>query len=212
MTPNLVRRTELCADKPIVFMCGRQADTALDLLREIIGDHGIGVGGIFNGGHCALHADVEIDGENLSVCYIRNADGPERSRIAVNFNTGIPTHTLEDTDRYRRACGVRQTDSRNLYICGMCPARDDGILSESDRRIAEAKELLRALYSDARRGDDRPVFIYGLFDRIDESVDLTRYLDTLATLGRQIFISTVESAESDRVRHSRAMSVSVQGF
>ena len=63
ITPRLVGRTELYCDRPIVFMCGIRSDTALDLIREMIGDRGIGVGGVLNGGHSALHADVELDGE-----------------------------------------------------------------------------------------------------------------------------------------------------
>jgi hypothetical protein len=193
-------------------MCGIQSDTALDLIREMIGDRGIGVGGVLNGGHSALHADVELDGEKMSVCYVRNADGPERSRIAVNFNMGVPSRTLDDTDRYSRACTARQTDSRNLYIGGMLRIGGDALLSESDRRLLEAKELYRMLYSATMRGDDRPIFIYGLFDRIDESVSLRRYLDALSDLDRQVFISTAETSDSERLKHRAAMSVRVNSF
>ena len=49
--------------------------------------------------------------------------------------------------------------------------------------------------------DDRPIFIYDYFDRLDEAIDVTPMLDKLASLGRQVFIAVCPNYPIEKLKH-----------
>ena len=49
--------------------------------------------------------------------------------------------------------------------------------------------MLLRLSDAVKEGDDRPLYIYGYFDHLDEAIDLTPVFDVLSTLGRQVFVA-----------------------
>lgn len=176
---------EFAPTAPISVICGRNADLALDLMRELIGDYG-----------CAndpdriadcrfvLHSDIEADGKTYNLCYIRNADFIGDCRIAANFKPYSLEFSADDTDEYKQKLEKRNVDNGNVF--DQNKILTNTFLSESDLIIASFNEFLKQLSAN----DDRPVFIYDFFDRIDQSTCLFPFLDALSKLGRQIFITS----------------------
>jgi len=80
-------------------------------------------------------------------------------------------------------------------------------LSESDFHIACLEGFLAQICSDRMQNDDRPIFMFDLFDRIDEAVDLSPWLDRLALLGRQVFLSVGAGYSVDKLRHKGVQTV-----
>ena len=86
---------------------------------------------------------------------------------------------------------------KNDYFClSTGNIKKDGLLlSESDLMIKNLEEfILRVEKSDI----DAPVFIFGVFDRIDLGVDITPYLERLAKIKSQAFISVCKNYPSER--------------
>ena len=100
--------------------------------------------------------------KTASTYYIRNADFMGDNRLAANFEPNSVHFSEDDTREFVDKCNERDTDDSNVLI------KTANITS---------------------RDDDRPIFIYSYFDRLDEAIDITLILDKLASLGRQVFIS-----------------------
>lgn len=154
---------EFATTAPICALHGRHSDLALDLLRELIGDFGAqNDPDRIDDGRFVIHADVEMDNKNYDVCYIRNADFMGDNRLAVNFEPDSISFSEDDTREFVDKCNERDADNSNVLI--------------KTADISSCK-------------DDRPIFIYDYFDRLDEAIDITPVLNELASLGRQVFIS-----------------------
>jgi hypothetical protein len=58
-------------------------------------------------------------------------------------------------------------------------------MGESDLRLLQFDTFLRGL----RKGDERPLFLCNMLDRLDEAVDLRPIFKALNATGRQVFIA-----------------------
>ncbi len=151
---------------PVCVFCGLYSELVLDLMRELIGDFGaVNDPDRIDGGSFVLHADIEMDGKDYAVCYIRNAETMGDNRIAVNFTPNGLEFSSEDTLEFIKKCKHRNIDDKNVL----------------DRTTSCASD------------DDRPIFVYGYFDRLDESIDVTAAISELASLGKQVFISVCKN-------------------
>ena len=169
------------ATAPICVLCGRYSDLALDLMRELIGDYGAqNDPDRVDDGRFVIHADIEMDNKNYNVCYIRNADFMGDNRLAVNFKPNSFGFSEDDTREFVDKCNERDTDDSNVLI------KTANITS---------------------RDDDRPIFIYSYFDRLDEAIDITLILDKLASLGRQVFISVCSGYPE--IKHEKVQMVRI---
>ena len=166
---------------PICALHGRYSDLELDLLRELIGDYGAqNDPDRIDDGRFVIHADIEMDNKNYDVCYIRNADFMGDNRLAVNFEPNSVGFSEDDTREFVDKCNERDTDDSNVLI------KTANITS---------------------RDDDRPIFIYSYFDRLDEAFDITLILDKLASLGRQVFISVCSGYPE--IKHEKVQMVQI---
>ncbi len=146
---------------PICFFRGRYSALALDLIRELLGDPcGESDPDGVDDGRFLLHGEVEAEGKRYDLCYIRNADFMGDMRLAANFQPHSLAFSEDDTEEYVALCRNRAVDSSNV---------------------------LRRNASVEASPDDRPIFIYDYFDRLDEAADLTALLTELGALGRQVF-------------------------
>lgn len=146
---------------PVCVLCGEYSDLALDLLRELIGDYGAeNDPDRFDDGHFVIHSDIEMDGKNYQVCYIRSADFLGDNRIAANFVPNSLDFSTDDTIEFMKKCGQRDKDRSNV-LCGLA--------------------------HDLNKEDDRPIFVYNL-DKIDDAT-AQDFLDALADSGRQVFVA-----------------------
>lgn len=172
-------------DQPICILQGENSDTALDLIREVIGDFfARNDPDRIDDGRCVIHADVEISGKNYGVCYLRNADFMNDNRIAVNFGENSLDFDRDATQKYLERIKKLNFSDQNIFY-GTHLAESDLLLSESDKILFEFE---RFVVAQSASDDTRPLFIYGLFDRLDQSTDLEKIFCRLAELGRQVFI------------------------
>lgn len=152
---------ELDITSPVCVLCGEYSDLALHLLRELIGDYGAeNDPDRFDDGHFVIHSDIEMDGKNYQVCYIRNADFLGDNRIAANFVPNSLDFSTDDTIEFMKKCGQRDKDRSNV-LCGLA--------------------------HDLNKEDDRPIFVDNL-DKIDDAT-VQDLLDALADSGRQVFVA-----------------------
>jgi hypothetical protein len=128
---------ELDINKPICILRGQYSDLVLDLVRELIGDYSSeNDPDRVDDGHFVLHSDIEMDGKNYNVCYIRNADFMGDNRIAANFIPNSFDYSEDDTIEFLDKCQARNDNSSNI-LCGSI--------------------------ADLNNEDDRPVFVYEIY-------------------------------------------------
>ena len=190
----------------IFIFCGHYSSLALDLIRELIGDHGATEDpDRIDDGRFVIHSDVEMDGKLYSACYIRNADFMGDHRLAVNFRLNSLEFSQCDTEEYRHKIAKRnEMESANVFDGNDFAVIDS--LSESDWRLLAFEKFISQLTPT----DDRPIFIYNFFERIDEAVDAEAYLTKLLTCGRQVFISVCGSLPKRIADYDKARIVSVK--
>ena len=175
---------DFTATAPICVLRGRYSDLALDLMRELIGDYGAqNDPDRVDDGRFVLHADIEMDSKNYNVCYIRNADFMGDNRLAVNFVPNSIRFSKDDTREFIDKCNERDTDNTNVLI------------KTADIFPAE---------------DDRPIFIYDYFDRLDEALDIAPVLDKLSSLGRQVFISVCAGYPCEKMSYEKVQIVKME--
>ena len=175
---------EFATTAPICVLRGRYSDLALDLMRELIGDYGAQNNpDRVDDGRFIIHADIEMDNKNYDVCYIRNADFMGDNRLAVNFEPNSICFSKDDTCEFVNKCNERDTDNTNVLI------------KTADIFSCE---------------DDRPIFIYDYFDRLDEAIDIALILDKLSSLGRQVYISVCGGYPCEKMRHNNVQIVNME--
>ena len=134
ITSPSVLDLELDITSPICLLYGKHSELALDLVRELIGDYGAKNNpDCHDDGHFVVHSDIEMDGKNYDVCYIRNADFMGDNRIAANFVPNSFEFSEDDTLEYLEKCKMRNKDLNNVVY---------------NNKIFSITE------------DDRPLFVY----------------------------------------------------
>ena len=94
------------------------------------------------------------------------------------------------------------SDAKNHYCLEHKYVSNDNCLSEGDYRIENFKKFLEIAKEETAKGDNRPIYIFNFFDRIDEAVDVMPFLDELASLGRQVFVSVTANYPSEKLTHT----------
>ena len=174
---------EFATTAPVCVLRGCYSDLALDLFRELIGDFGAqNDPDRIDDGRFVIHADIEMDDKNYNVCYIRNADFMGDNRLAVNFNPNSTCFSEDDTREFADKCNERDTDNSNVLV----------------------------KTADITSHDDRPIFIYDYFDRLDEATDITPVLNKLSSLGRQVFIAVCANYPIEKMKHGKVQIINVE--
>ena len=117
ITSPSVLDLELDITSPVCLLYGKHSELALDLIRELIGDYSAKTDpDCYDDGHFVIHSDIEMDGKNYNVCYIRNADFMGDNRIAANFVPNSFEYSEENTLEFLDKCKTRNKDLNNV-IC-----------------------------------------------------------------------------------------------
>ena len=96
---------------------------------------------------------------------------------------------------------------RSCFSIHQAPLSEDALLSEGVLRLAQMERFLALLRKETEGGDRRPIYVFGWLERVDEAVDVTPYLDALASLGRQVFLAVDAAVPEERLAHPRAQVV-----
>ena len=171
----------------VSVICGNFSTLALDLMREIIGDSfSQSSPDAYDDGRFVMWADMSIDGKEYGVSYIRNADTMGDNRIAVNFKPDSIEFSLDDTREYISKTNEYSLDFDNVFFKSRAKVGEKA-LSESCRVIEGFKLWVESCLVNST--DKRPIFIYDLFDYIDDACDVSGILNMLSAFGRQVFIA-----------------------
>ena len=115
ITSPSVLDLELDITSPVCLLYGKHSELTLDLIRELIGDYSAKTDpDCYDDGHFVIHSDIEMDGKNYNVCYIRNADFMGDNRIAANFVPNSFEYSEEDTLEFLDKCKARNKDLNNV--------------------------------------------------------------------------------------------------
>lgn len=74
--------------------------------------------------------------------------------------------------------------------------KNDMLLSEGDLMISLLEDFIERVKNAEA---SVPVFIYGVFDRIDERVDVSPYFKALNETGNQIYVSVCKSYPTEKI-------------
>ena len=148
---------ELDITSPICVLHGEHSALVLDLVRELIGDYNSeNDPDSYDDGQFVIHSDIDMDGKNYNVCYIRNADFMGDNRIAANFVPNSFEFSEDDTEEFIDKCNARSKDTNNV----ICSCKIFSI-TEDDRPLfvycEEADDISGVI--DALSALDRQVFI-----------------------------------------------------
>ena len=106
---------ELDITSPVCVLHGEHSALALDLIRELTQDYDAETDpDSYDDGHFVIHSEIEMDGKNYNVCYIRNADFMGDNRITANFVPNRFEYSKDDTLEFLEKCKMRNKDLNNV--------------------------------------------------------------------------------------------------
>ena len=186
---------EFNPEKSICVMKGKNAELHLRLLGVMIGcADSVALVEQSDSPLFILHGDVEMDGKDYGVCFIYSKTEPHR--VAVNFSRGGRGFSVEDTERYQKCLQLNGADTEN--ILSFPDGQNEG-MAESEYALYLLDRFITRSAEHTSCGDYRPLFIFGVFDRLDESVDVRSYLIRLSSLGRQVFLAVGDAYPAEKL-------------
>lgn len=144
--------------------------------------------------------NFEIDGEDIELCGVLCDD--QSFFVAVKDGEHF---SAEQTQKVIAKLRSMKRDERNSYnFLDKYVANEDN-LSECDYNIANFNRFIEIVKEETVKGDARPIYIFNFFERLDEATDITPFIESLASLGRQVFVGisnnySLERFESDKVQ------------
>lgn len=164
---------------------GRYATLYLDLMRAVMGVHEADAA--MNSDDDApyrVDATVEMNGRAYEVTALIHNNEPDL--FAVNFTSDGKAFSAEDTEDYLD--NIFRCDTGDANVFKSERYRNDACLGESSHLLKSFHEFVQTASRDAEQGDDRPLFIYPFFGRLDECIDREGLIDELRRLNRQVFV------------------------
>ena len=144
--------------------------------------------------------NFEFDGEDIELCGVLCDD--QCFFVAVKDGEHF---SAEQTQEVIAKLRSMKRDERNSYNFLNKYTANENNLSECDYNIANFKRFIEIVKEETAKGDTRPIYIFNFFERLDESTNITPFIDALATLDRQVFVGVsntypIERFESDKVQ------------
>lgn len=193
-------------DKSIGVFVGQDADLHLSLLGASVGNYDrIDIANGAKDPFYIIHTEVEAGDKQYNVCYIYDRDedhivGANFKGDAINDEADFRDKTLE----YKETVMERNTSMCNTFFItdSKLPNKSSKIFAGESRIISmKLDAFINRVKKETISGNDSPLFIYDVFERIDEAVNVKPWLDRLATLGRQVFIAVGESYPAEKLNH-----------
>ena len=137
--------------------------------------------------------NFELDGEEIELCGILCDD--QSFFVAVNDGEHF---SAERTQTIVAKLRSMKRDERNRYHFLNKYTANENNLSECDYNIANFKRFIEIVKEETVKGDTRPIYIFNFFERLDEATDITPFIESLASLGRQVFVGISNSYPLER--------------
>lgn len=100
-----------------------------------------------------------------------------------------------------------EKDEKNCYSIHNRYFKNDRNLSECDYNLENFLCFLEVVKTETQKGDSRAIYICDFFERLDKSTDITPFIDALASLGRQVFVSVPNTYPLERFKNSKVQVV-----
>ena len=144
--------------------------------------------------------NFEFNGEDIELCGVLCDD--QSFFVAIKDGEHFSAdRTLEVIAKLRSV----KRDALNSYNFLNKYVTNENNLSECDYNIANFKRFIEIAREETVKGDARPIYVFNFFERLDEATDIAPFIDSLASLGRQVFVGVsntypFERFESDNVQ------------
>ena len=144
--------------------------------------------------------NFEIDGEDVELCGVLCDD--QSFFVAVKDGEHFSAERTQEVISKLRSM---KRDERNSYnFCNKYVANENN-LSECDYNIENFNRFIEIVKEETAKGDTRPIYIFNFFERLDDATDITPFVESLATIERQVFVGIsnnypLERFESDKVQ------------
>ena len=128
--------------------------------------------------------NLELDGEEIELCGVLCDD----QSFFVALKDG-EHFSAERTQTVVAKLRSMKRDERNSYsFLNKKYVANENYLSECDYNIENFKKFIEIAREETLKGDTRPIYVFNFFERLDEATDISPFIDSLASLGRQVFI------------------------
>ena len=127
--------------------------------------------------------NLELDGEEIELCGVLRDD--QSFFVAVKDGEHF---SAERTQTIVAKLRSMKRDDRNSYNFFNKYVANENYLSECDYNIENFKKFIEIAKKETEKGDTRPIYVFNFFERLDEATDISPFIDSLASLGRQVFI------------------------
>lgn len=137
--------------------------------------------------------NFEIDGEDIELCGVLCDD--QSFFVAVKDGEHF---SAERTQKVIAKLRSMKRDERNSYNFFNKYVANEDNLSECDYNIANFNRFIEIVKEETAKGDTRPIYIFNFFERLDEATDITPFVESLASLGRKVFVGISNSYPLER--------------
>ena len=135
----------------------------------------------------------ELDGEDIELCGVLCDD--------QSFFVGVKDgehFSAEKTEATLSKLRKLKSDERNSYNFLNKYTANENNLSECDYNIENFNRFIEIVKEETAKGDTRPIYIFNFFERLDEATDITSFIKSLASLGRQVFVEVSNTYPIER--------------
>lgn len=81
-----------------------------------------------------------------------------------------------------------EKDDRNNYNFLNKYIANENNLSECDYNIENFKCFIEIAKEETETGDQRPIYVFNFFERLDEATNIAPFIELLSSLDRQVFV------------------------
>ena len=142
----------------------------------------------------------DLDGEDIDLCGVLCDD--QSFFVAVKDGEHFSAERTKEVIAKLRSM---KRDERNSYNFLNKYTANENNLSECDYNIENFNRFIEIVKEETESGDDRPLYVFNFFERLNKATDITPFIEALASLGRQVFVGVsntypLERFESDKVQ------------
>ena len=144
--------------------------------------------------------NFELDGEEIELCGVLCDD--------QSFFLGVKDgdhFSAEKTAATLSKLRKLKSDERNSYNFLNKYTANENNLSECDYNIENFNRFVEIVKEETAKGDIRPIYIFNFnfFERLDESTDITPFIEALASLDRQVFVGVSNTYPFERFENDK---------
>lgn len=144
----------------------------------------------------------ELDGDEVELCGVLCND--QSFFVAVKDGEYF---SVERTPKVIATLRSMKRDESNSYNFFNKYVANENNLSECDYNIANFKRFIEIVKEETDKGDTRPIYIFNFLERLDEATDITPFIDTLADIGRQVFVGISNNYPLERFESAKVQVV-----